>query len=99
MLRTSVVSPSQQRPPARFSSLPSATSSIRASRIGARPPAAASALARTSMQPPAAAAVRDRGWLTRGNGYSCAKKYTKAGTRSFSGPLPVRSSAICDTSA
>jgi hypothetical protein len=49
------------------------------------------------MQPPAAAAVRDRGELTRGNGYSWAKKYTNAGTTTRSHPVAVRSSAIWET--
>jgi hypothetical protein len=49
------------------------------------------------MQPPAAAAVRDRGELTRGNGYSWAKKYTNAGTTTRSHLVAVRSSAIWET--
>jgi len=49
------------------------------------------------MQPPAAAATRDRGEFTRGNGYSWAKKYTNAGTTTRSHPVAVRSSAICET--
>jgi hypothetical protein len=43
---------------------------MRAPRIGASPPDLLSASVRTSMQPPAAAAVRDPGAFTRGNGYS-----------------------------
>jgi hypothetical protein len=41
---------------------------MRAPLIGASPPDLSSAPARTSMQPPAAAAVRERGELTRANG-------------------------------
>jgi len=45
-----------------------ATSSMRAPLIGARPPDLSSAPRRISMQPPAAAAVREPGALTRRNG-------------------------------
>jgi hypothetical protein len=65
--------PSQVRCRFRLISWPIATSSISAPLIGSRP-VSPSALARTSMQPPAAAAVRDPGVLTFLNGYSCAKK-------------------------
>jgi hypothetical protein len=68
MLTTRVDSPSQQRPRCRLIRRPNATSSMRASRIGASPPDLLSASRRTSMQPPAAAAVRDRGAFTRRNG-------------------------------
>ena len=61
------------------------------------PPAAARASRRTSMQPPAAAAVRPRGRFTQRNGYSWAKKYTNAGMIAFSHPVSVRSSTIWET--
>ena len=67
-LLTSVVRPSQQRLPSRFSSVASATSSISAPRIRSRPPAFSSAAAATSMHPPAPAAVLLAGLLTRRNG-------------------------------
>jgi hypothetical protein len=70
---------------------------MRAPLIGASPPDRSRASRRTSMQPPAAAAVRDRGEFTRRNGYSWAKKYTNAGTTTRSHPVAVRSSAICET--
>jgi hypothetical protein len=70
---------------------------MRAPLIGASPPDRSRASRRTSMQPPAAAAVRDRGEFTRPNGYSWAKKYTNAGTTTRSHPVAVRSSAICET--
>ncbi len=70
---------------------------MRAPLIGARPPDFTSAPRRTSMQPPAAAAVREPGTFTRRNGYSWAKKYTKAGTTTRSHSVAVRSSAICET--
>ena len=72
---------------------------MRAPLIGASPPERSSAWRRTSMQPPAAAATRDRGEFTRGNGYSWAKKYTNAGTTTRSHPVAVRSSAICETTS
>jgi len=96
-LTTSVDSPSQQRPRWPLITWPRATSSMRAPLIGASPPDRARAARRTSMQPPAAAAVRDRGELTRPNGYSWAKKYTNAGTMTRSHPVAVRSSAIWET--
>ena len=46
------------------------------------------------MQPPAAAAVLPFRLFTRRNGYSWAKKYTKAGISSRSAAVSVRSSAI-----
>ena len=61
-------SPSQQRPRWRLIMRPIATSSMRAPLIGARPPDSASAPRRISMQPPAAAVVRDPGLFTRRNG-------------------------------
>ena len=70
---------------------------MRAPLIGASPPERSRASRRTSMQPPAAAAVRDRGEFTRPNGYSWAKKYTNAGTTTRSHRVAVRSSAICET--
>jgi len=70
---------------------------MRAPLIGASPPDRSRASRRTSMQPPAAAAVRDRGEFTRPNGYSWAKKYTNAGTTTRSHRVAVRSSAICET--
>ena len=70
---------------------------MRAPLIGPSPPDRSRASRRTSMQPPAAAATRDRGEFTRGNGYSWAKKYTNAGTTTRSHPVAVRSSAICET--
>ena len=70
---------------------------MRAPRIGASPPDRSRVSRRTSMQPPAAAAVRDRGEFTRANGYSWAKKYTNAGTMTRSHPVAVRSRAICET--
>ena len=70
---------------------------MRAPLIPARPPDRSSASRRTSMQPPAAAAVRDRGEFTRANGYSWAKKYTNAGTTTRSHLVAVRSRAICET--
>src|SRR5207237_1159215 len=57
-----------QPPPRRLTRLASATSSISAPAIAARPPAVASVSRRSSTQPPAAAATRDRGFLTRPNG-------------------------------
>ena len=45
-----------------------ATSSMRAPRIGATPPALSRVSRRISMQPPAAAAVREPGTFTRRNG-------------------------------
>ena len=68
MLITLVDRPSQQRPRCRLIMRPNATSSMREARIGASPPDRSSAFRRTSMQPPAAAAVRDRGAFTRRNG-------------------------------
>jgi hypothetical protein len=70
---------------------------MRAPLIGASPPDRSRASRRTSMQPPAAAAVRERGEFTRLNGYSWAKKYTNAGTTARSHPVAVRSSAIWET--
>jgi len=70
---------------------------MRAPLIGTSPPDRCKASRRTSMQPPAAAAVRDRGEFTRPNGYSWAKKYTNAGTTTRSHSVAVRSSAICET--
>jgi hypothetical protein len=67
-LITCRVTPSQQRPRWLLIIWPMATSSMRAPRIGARPPDFSSAARRTSMQPPAAAAVREPGPLTRRNG-------------------------------
>jgi hypothetical protein len=58
--------PSQQRPRRSLIMRPMATSSMRAPLIGARPPD--SAPRRISMQPPAAAAVREPGAFTRRNG-------------------------------
>ncbi len=80
-----------------FTARASDTSSITAPRIAATPPARSSASRRTSEQPPAAAAVRAPGRLLQRNGYSWAKKYTKAGTISRSQPVATRSRAICDT--
>jgi hypothetical protein len=70
---------------------------MRAPLIGASPPERSSASRRTSMQPPAAAATRDRGEFTCGNGYSWAKKYTNAGTTTRSHAVAVRSRAIWET--
>jgi hypothetical protein len=70
---------------------------MRAPLIGASPPDRSRASRRTSMQPPAAAAVRDPGTFTLRNGYSWAKKYTNAGTTTRSHRVAVRSSAICET--
>jgi hypothetical protein len=67
-LTTRVDRPSQIRPRWRLIIRPRATSSMRAPLIGASPPDRTSASRRTSMQPPAAAAVRDRDALTRRNG-------------------------------
>src|SRR5215468_9539698 len=67
-LLMSVVSPSQQRPPSRFSSVASATSSMSAPRIISRPPALSSAAFLISMHPPAPAAVPLTGLLTRRKG-------------------------------
>src|SRR6516162_3186003 len=65
-LLMSVVSPSQHRLPSRLSSVASATSSMSAFLIGARP--LSSAVFLISMHPPAAAAVLLAGSLTRRNG-------------------------------
>src|SRR5215472_14353154 len=65
-LLMSVVSPSQHRLPSRLSSVASATSSMSALLIGPRP--LSSAVLLISMHPPAAAAVRLAGSLTRRNG-------------------------------
>ncbi len=89
--------PSQVRPPECFTARASDTSSITAPRIAATPPARSNASRRTSEQPPAAAAVREPGRFERRNGYSWAKKYTKAGTISRSQPDSTRRRAICDT--
>ena len=64
----SVVRPSQMRLPFFLSSVPRATSSISAPRIGSRPPARSSASALISMQPPAPAQVWLLGSLTFLNG-------------------------------
>lgn len=84
-------------PPLLLTALARATSSMTACRIasGIRARSAASAL--SSTQPPAAAAVREPRTPIRRKGYSWAKKYTKAGTTSFSQTLSARSRAICDT--
>ena len=72
---------------------------MRAPPMGPKPPAASRTAPRTSMHPPAAAAVRPPGRLTRRNGYSWAKKYTNAGTSMRSQKVSARSSAICETRA
>lgn len=55
--------------------------------------------ARSSTQPPAAAAVRDPFLPIRRKGYNWAKKYTKAGTTSRSHALATRSRAIWETTS
>jgi len=67
-LTTWVDRPSQVRPRPRLMSRPRATSSMRAPLIATSPPDRSRASRRTSMQPPAAAAVREPGALTRRNG-------------------------------
>ena len=67
MLRTRSVKPSQIGPCA-LSAFAKAQSSIRASRMTSMPPAFLSVSARTSMQPPAAAATALSRRLTQRNG-------------------------------
>ena len=87
------------RLPCLLSKVPRATSSMSAPLIFARPPASSSTARLMSMQPPAAPAVRLFGSFTLRNGYSCAKKYTKAGTITRSHRVSARSRAICETRA
>ena len=73
MLCTRLVRPSQIGPTV-LSLAPNEQSSINAPRMLAMPPTLASASARTSMQPPAAAAVDELARATHANGYSIWKK-------------------------
>jgi hypothetical protein len=61
------------------------------------PPIAASASRRTSMHPPAAAAVDRRGLQIHAGGYSRKKKKTKAGIRARSAVVRQLSRAMYDT--
>ena len=92
------VSPSQIGPWL-FKRLASAQSSMISPLIASIPPEDTRALRRTSMHPPAAAAVFLRPLLTRENGNSMAKKNTKAGMRNRSAGLSQDSFAIRETSA
>ena len=71
------------RPP-RLIAVANATSSINAPRTAATPPIRTNARRRSSIVPPAAAAVARSGSFTHMNGYSNWKKYTKAGTNARS---------------
>ena len=62
-------------------------------------PACRKTSARTSMHPPAAAAVAPPGLLTQGNGYSIWKKKMKAGIRQRSAKLSQRSLTMSEVSA
>src|SRR5689334_14277424 len=77
----------------------SAQSSMISAWIASIEPAAANAVRRTSMHPPAAAAVLVERRLTQENGNSMAKKNTNAGIRNFSAALSQDSFAISDTRA
>src|SRR5579883_623369 len=80
MLVTRSVNPSQIGPFA-LSFRASAQSSIRASRMAAMPPMSRKVSARTSIHPPAAAAILRSARLTQENGYSIWKKKMNAGMR------------------
>ena len=90
--------PSQIGGRCRFSAAANVQSSISAPRIAAKPPICRNASVRTSMQPPAAAAVAFVASLLQANGYSSLKKNTNAGDSSRSQNVSQWSSAISETS-
>ena len=98
MLTARRVSPSQIGPWL-FKRRASAQSSMISPLIASIPPEDTRALRRTSMHPPAPAAVFLRSSLTHENGNSMAKKNTKAGMRNRSAGLSQDSFAISETSA
>ncbi len=64
--------------------------------MAAIPPIRSMAEGRTSMQPPAAPATRDRGSAALLGGYSMKKKKTKLGIKAFSAIVSVESRTISD---
>src|SRR5215468_1814742 len=97
MLATRWVNPSQIGPLA-LNLRASAQSSISASRTASIPPTSRRALARSSIHPPAAAAVAQSLRLTQENGYNIWKKKMNAGMRKRSDLLLQRSLTIKDAS-
>src|ERR1700730_7458857 len=97
MLLTRWVSPSQIGPLA-LNLRASAQSSISESRMASMPPMSRKISARTSMHPPAAAAVARSPRLTHENGYNIWKKKMNAGMRKRSDLLSQRSLTMKDAS-